>query len=209
MTIKSFNNNDMRQNIYLYYDESSGEGVLIDVGCSAKDIDAISATLSENKINVKAILLTHGHYDHITAIEEVKGLTVAMVYSHKSEKPLLENPALNLSIKTKKLLTVTADKYFSDEDIFQLGDTKLKVLHTPGHTQGGACYYDEKNGNLFAGDVLFMGSIGRSDLPQGDSAVLLDSIKAKLLTLPEDTKVYPGHGMATTIGREKVPNPFL
>ena len=209
MTTKIFNSNVMGQNICLYYNETSGEGVIIDAGCSAKDIGAISSTIKENNISVKAILLTHGHYDHIIAVEEIKNLTGTMVYSHESEKLLLGEPALNLSVKIGSAIKITPDRLFNDGDIFTLGDMALKMLHTPGHTQGGACYYDEKNGNLFAGDVLFMGSVGRSDLPQGDSAVLLGAIKSKLLTLPDDTKVYPGHGMATTIGRERASNPFL
>jgi len=209
MTIKTFNNNNMRQNIYLYYNEKSGDGVIIDAGFSPKDISAIGAAISEKNITVKAILLTHGHYDHIIALDEIKSLTGAMVYCHESEKLLLEEPSLNLSVKIGKAITVTPDRLLKDGESIQIGDTALTVLHTPGHTQGGACYYDEKNGSLFAGDVLFMGSVGRSDLPQGDAAVLLDSIKSKLLTLPECVKVYPGHGMATTIGREKTSNPFL
>lgn len=209
MTIEIFDNNNMRQNIYLYYDDKSGDGVIIDAGCSAKDIITISETISKNSIKVKAILLTHGHFDHITAIDELKSLTGAIVYCHESERLLLEDPALNMSIKTRKIFKISPDKFFKDGDLFYVGDTALKVLHTPGHTQGGVCYYDEKNGNLFAGDVLFMNSIGRSDLPQGDSAVLLSSIKTKLLVLPEDTKVFPGHGMATSISHEKDSNPFL
>jgi len=209
MKIKTFNSNDMRQNIYLYYDEATREGVIIDAGCNAKDIKALLAVISENNITIKAILLTHGHYDHIIALDEIKNLTHAVVYSHEAERPLLEDPALNLSVKIGKAIAVTPCKLLKDGDVFPLGNTALTVLHTPGHTQGGACYYDEKHGNLFAGDVLFMGSVGRSDLPQGDTATLLDSIRSKLLTLPEDTKVFPGHGMATTIGREKVSNPFL
>ena len=209
MKIKTFNSNKMRQNIYLYYNEATREGVIIDAGCNTKDITTLSSVISENNITIKAILLTHGHYDHIIAIDELKTLTGAVVYSHEAEKPLLEDPALNLSVKIGRAITVTPCKSFKDGDTFPLGDTALTVLHTPGHTQGGACYYDAKHGNLFAGDVLFMGSIGRSDLPQGNTVTLLDSIKSKLLTLPESTKVYPGHGMATTIGREKVSNPFL
>lgn len=209
MTVKIFNSNGMRQNVYLYYNENTGEGVIIDAGCSDKDIAAISAAIKDSNITVKAVLLTHGHYDHIIAVDEIKILTGAMVYGYETEKVLLEEPELNLSVKLGKAITITPDRLFKDGEVFELGDAALMVIHTPGHTQGGACYYDEKNGNLFAGDVLFMGSIGRSDLPGGDSDVLIDSIKAKLLSLPEDTKVYPGHGMATTIGREKDSNPFV
>ena len=209
MTIKLFKSKDIRQNVYLYYDEKSGEGVIIDAGCNENDVDLIKAELDENNINIKAILLTHGHIDHIVTVEELKQLTGAMVYSHEAEKLLLSDPALNLSIETRKVQKITPDKYFKDGDIFAFGETALKVIHTPGHTQGGACYYDEKNRNLFTGDVLFSNSIGRTDLPQGDTAALINGIRTKLMTLPDDTNVFPGHSGTTTIGREKMSNPFL
>jgi len=209
MIIKTFDNNPMGQNIYLYYDEQSGEGVLIDSGCSEADKDAIAATISENNITIKGILLTHGHYDHIISIDEMKMLTAAVVCSHEIEKEVLENPNLNLSINIGMNLSVTPEKVFADGDIFQIGECALKVLHTPGHTPGGVCYYDEKNSTLFSGDTLFEASIGRSDFPLGNHQVLIKSIVDKLMILPDDTKVYPGHGPRTTIGYEKRNNPFL
>ena len=209
MIINIFDNNPMGQNIYLYYDEQSSEGVLIDSGCSEADKDAIAATISENNIKIQAILLTHGHYDHIIAINEMKMLTAAMVCSHETEKEVLENPNLNLSINIGMNLSVTPEKVFADGDVFQIGECPLKVLHTPGHTPGGVCYYDEKNSTLFSGDTLFEASIGRSDFPLGNHQALIKSIVDRLMILPDDTKVYPGHGPCTTIGYEKRNNPFL
>ena len=209
MITKTFCNNDMGQNIYLYYDQKSGEGVLIDSGCSEADKNAIAAIIAENNITVKGILLTHGHYDHITAIDEMRVLTSAEVCSHEAEKDVLENPNLNLSVNMGMKLSVTPENFFVDGDGFQVGDIKLKLLHTPGHTPGGVCYFDEKNGNLFSGDTLFQESIGRSDFPLGNHQELLGSIMKKLMTLPDNTKVYPGHGPSTTVGHEKQNNPFL
>ena len=203
MTIKTFNNNDMRQNVYLYYDVESGEGVLIDAGCSKADIDAVASFIGEDRIKVKGILLTHGHFDHIIAVDELKNLTSAVVCSHEMEKQVLENPDINLSVRFGMDIAVTPGQLFNDNDIFQFGNTTLKVIHTPGHTSGGVCYYDEENGNLFAGDTLFKASMGRTDLPTGDNGELVKSIVGKLLTLPDDTKVYSGHGTSTSIGREK------
>jgi len=209
MKIKTFNKNSMGQNIYLCWCENTKEGVLIDAGCNEADEKAIMQTINNEGITLKAILLTHGHYDHITGVEKMKNLTGAPVYSHISEKQVLENPDLNLSCRILTKLSVTPDALFNDGDIFQFGGCTLKVLHTPGHTPGGVCYYDADGGSLFSGDTLFATSIGRTDFPMGDHAQLIRNISAKLLTLPDNTVVYPGHGGTTTIGREKVSNPYL
>lgn len=199
MTLKTFNNNPMGQNIYLYHNER--QGVLIDAGCSAADQAAIASAIKD--IKIKAILLTHGHYDHITAAEEMKDLTGSELYCHESEKPMLESPGLNLSFRTGKEIKISPDQLLKDGDIIRFGNTELKVLHTPGHTAGGVCYYDEENGNLFSGDTLFLGDVGRTDLPGGDHSTLVSGIKAKLLVLPDSTAVYPGHDSSTTIGAER------
>jgi len=209
MTIKTFNKNSMGQNNYLCWCEKSGEGVLIDAGCSGLDEKAIMAAVNAHNITVKGILLTHGHYDHITAVDSIKSLTGAEVYSHVSEKQILADPNFNLSCRTAKDIVVVPDKFFNDSDIFEFGECALKVIHTPGHTPGGVCYYSAENEALFAGDTLFKGSVGRADLPMGDFAKLKRNITAKLLSLPEETIVYAGHGETTTIGREKKFNPYV
>ena len=209
MKLKTFNNNNMGQNTYLYYDEKSGEGVIIDAGCSEGDINAITAFLNEDNITVKGILLTHGHYDHIIAVEKLKNLTAAKVCSHKSEAQMLESPALNLSTRIETDIVVVPDKLFGDGDTFDVGGASLKVIHTPGHTTGGVCYYDNDNGNLFTGDTLFKQSVGRTDLASGSHRDLAANISNKLFALPDNTKVYPGHGPSTTVGYEKTNNPFV
>jgi len=209
MKIETFNKNSMGQNIYLCWCGNTGEGVLIDAGCNEADEKAIMQTIDDEGITVKAILLTHGHYDHIIAVEKMKSLTKAPVYCYTSEKQVLENPDLNLSCRILTKLSVTPDALFNDCDIFQFGDCTLKVLHTPGHTPGGVCYYDAEGGHLFSGDTLFARSIGRTDFPMGDHAKLIRNIKTKLLALPDDTAVYPGHGGATMIAQEKKSNPYL
>jgi len=209
MNVKLFSNNYMGQNIYLCWCKRTGEGVLIDAGCDDADEKAIMQTINDNTITIKAILLTHGHYDHIIAAERMKTLTNAPVYCHVSEKQVLENPDLNLSCRTPLKIDITPDGLFSDGDTFQFGDITFKVIHIPGHTPGGACYYHAESGNLFSGDTLFASSIGRTDFPMGDHQKLTRNISAKLLTLPQDTVVYPGHGGSTTIKHEKTRNPFL
>ena len=209
MNIKTFARNSMGQNIYLYYDKPGGEGVLIDAGCSEADRADITAFLSDKNIAVKAILLTHGHFDHIIAADEMKALAGAEIYCHKLEEPMLGDPGLNLATMIKTKLQVAPDKLLQDGDVFPVAGARLEVLHTPGHTPGGVCYYDRANGNLFAGDTLFRESVGRTDLPGGNSKTLKKSIADKLLTLPGNTNVYPGHGQSTTIAHEKQNNPLL
>jgi glyoxylase-like metal-dependent hydrolase (beta-lactamase superfamily II) len=209
MNVKLFIKNDMGQNVYLYYDKDLGEGVLIDAGCGDADMRALAKYTEENNITVKAILLTHGHYDHIAGADAVKALTHAPLYCHAAEEEMLKNPALNLSTLREIHVSTTAEHVLNDGDTFPAGGATLRVLHTPGHTPGGVCYYDEANGVLFTGDTLFNKSIGRTDFPGGDHEELIHNIKQKLLTLPEETKVYPGHGMRTTIAYEKANNGFL
>jgi len=206
MIIKTFNNNDMGQNVYLYYDEISGEGVIIDAGCSETDIKELAAFINVNNVAVKGILLTHGHYDHIIAVYNVKRITSAEIYCHTAEREALENAEKNRSALHGMDIEVTSDHILCDT--FRFGDATLKVLHTPGHTPGSVCYYDETHGNLFSGDTLFRETIGRTDFPTGNHGDLIRNLKEKLLTLPEETKVYPGHGASTTIGHEVNYNPF-
>jgi len=207
----------MDQNVYIYFDEESKEGVIVDPG---NDAERIAQVIKENEINVKAILLTHGHGDHTGAVAQLKEELGCVVGAHRWEIPVLEDERISFSAMygAKKF---DVDVIFEDGDEFKFGGTTLKVIHTPGHTQGGVCFYDEANKILFSGDTLFYVSIGRTDFPnppekdgigypaKENLMRLLNSIKEKLYTLPEETAVYPGHGSATNIRFEKKFNGFV
>lgn len=192
-------------NCYIVSDEEEKEAIVIDPGEYSFEIQDYIIT---NNLNAKYILLTHGHFDHIGGVEELKKLTQARVAISKEDAPMLLEPSLNLSeMVYKKILCNPADILLSDGDTLTFGKYIVEVIHTPGHTKGGVCF---KIDNVcFTGDVLFKGSIGRYDFPGGDFSVLMDSIKNKLLVFPDDVKIYPGHGDFSTIGKEKRLNIFL
>ena len=151
----------MAENAYLYFDPQTKEGILIDPGDNEKDVmDAINT----KGVSLTGILMTHGHYDHLYSANEVKAHTQAPIMCHTDEREVLESPELNLSVITGKHVSVTPDRELSDGDVIEVGSGNLRVIHTPGHSSGGVCFYDEENGNLFTGDTLFRESIGRSDL---------------------------------------------
>ena len=208
MTVKTFDSNDMVQNVYLYYDENSSEGVLIDAGCNDADAKEIATLVDEKGITIKAVLLTHGHYDHIMGVYKIKRITSAEICCHETEVEALENAEINRSAIHGINIEVKPDKLLADGDEIRFGNTILTVIHTPGHTPGCVCYYDSENGVLFSGDTLFKETIGRTDFPNGSHDQLIQSLKKKLFILPDETKVYPGHGNNTTIGYEKKYNPF-
>ena len=202
MEIKIINDNDYGENIYIYYDKATNEGVIIDPGDS---LETIVGAIKNLKI--KGILLTHGHFDHIFTVDKVRELTGAPVYAHKAEAEVLKSSEYNRSVWRDMEISVVADKFFEDGDVFEISDEiKLKIIHTPGHTAGGLCYYDEKNGIMFTGDTLFKETIGRTDMPTGSRATLLKSVREKLFTLDGNVKVFPGHGKSTTVSHEKIYN---
>jgi len=178
MQIKTIKVGELRTNCYVVIDEKTQEAVIIDPGDEAQKI------LAEIKgYKIDKIIITHGHFDHIGAIDEIKQSLKARVLMHPSDNWDLE-----------------PDVVLSDGDIIQFGGINLKVIHTPGHSPGGICLYTP--GHLFAGDTLFSGTCGRVDLPGSSETMMINSLQ-KLFNLPADTKVYPGHGNATTIGSEK------
>ncbi len=167
--------------------------------------------LEQRHLNPVAAILTHGHADHIVGTAALRQDYPQMrVYIHKLDAPMLTDSQANLSVYLGRLFAgEPADVLLEDGDTIELAGIKLKVLHTPGHSPGGICLYASQEGLAFVGDTLFAGSIGRSDFEGGDEVQLLESIRTKLLTLPDATAVYPGHGMRTTIGREKRANPYI
>jgi hydroxyacylglutathione hydrolase len=194
-------------NCFLYYNEQNGDGVIIDPG---DDQNRIAKTIEHLKIRPKAILLTHGHGDHIAAVEGVKNQYDLPLYVGAGDEELLRNPSANISaLVGHPIVAPDPDVVLTDEQLITIGSITLRVLATPGHTPGGVCYLDEKENRLFCGDTLFYSSIGRTDLPGGSTDLLLDSIRTKILSLPDSIVCLPGHGPQTTVGAERVNNPFL
>lgn len=193
-------------NCYFVYEEGSSQVMLFD---PADKGGYIYNGLKEKGFSVAAILLTHGHFDHIWGVEELKELSGAKVYAYEGEKDLCEDASLNMSKGAGRACTVKADQYVKDgEEISEAGIT-CRLIATPGHTKGSCCYYFEADKILISGDTLFQESVGRTDLPTGSMGTLVRSVKEKLFLLPEDVKVYPGHGEETTIEYEKKYNPFV
>lgn len=192
-------------NCYLVYSEDDKAAIIVDPG---GDVDDLVNEIDKNKLDLKYIVLTHGHGDHIGAVMALKDRYKVQVLIHEDDAELLENGELNLSNKMAMgNVELEADKTLKEGDSIGFGGLVAKVIHTPGHTKGGICLLIKDS--LFTGDTLFKGSIGRSDLYGGDFEALIDSIKNKLLQLPDETIVYPGHGGQSTIGYEKRTNHFL
>lgn len=192
-------------NCYLVYDEESKEGIVIDPG---GDVDDIIAKIEEFGVEVKYIVLTHGHGDHIAGVKELKAYTKAPVAVHKDDEPLVRDGSKNLSSRMATgTVEFAPDILLNEGDKISFGNLEAHVIHTPGHTPGGISLKVENA--LFSGDTLFAGSIGRTDFEYSSFKDIMDSIREKLLVLPEETRVYPGHGPSTTLKMEKQTNPFI
>ena len=204
LTIQSFAVMPFDENCYVVSDDT-GEGVVIDPGGMAKEI---LAYIREAKLSIKAVLDTHGHCDHIGANDAIRDATEAPLYIHKEDGAMISDIRLNLSaFMGFKVISRPAEHLLSEGDKISFGQSELEVLHTPGHTIGGVCFLGD--GVAFTGDTLFAGSIGRSDFPGGSEVELIGNIKKKLLALPDETKVYSGHGPSSEIGWERQCNPYL
>lgn len=193
-------------NCYFVYEEGSSRVIVFD---PADKGDYIFNGLKEKGFTVEAILLTHGHFDHIWGVEQLRELSGAKVYAYEGEKELCEDASLNVSKGAGRACTIKADEYVKDGEEITAAGISCRLIATPGHTGGSCCYYFENDKILISGDTLFQESVGRTDLPTGSMSMLVRSVKEKLLPLPEEVKVYPGHGESTTIGYEKKYNPFL
>ncbi|MCH5256841.1 MAG: MBL fold metallo-hydrolase [Lachnospiraceae bacterium] len=195
----------VQTNCYFVYKEGTSDVIFFD---PADKGDYIYETLKEKGFNVAGILLTHGHFDHIWGTNKLRELSGAPIYAYEEEKQLCEDAVINVSEQVGRPYTVVADRYLKDGEEITIAGMTCKLIATPGHTAGSCCYYFEEDKILISGDTLFEESVGRTDLATGSMSAIVRSIKEKLFVLPDDVKVYPGHGNITEIGHEKRYNPF-
>ncbi len=205
MKLEIFVTNSLRELSYVLYDENTKDAVCIDPG---NEDDTILEYVKENNLNLKYILLTHGHFDHIMGVESLKK-TGAKLVAHEEEKLILENHLYNGGVMNGINISFEADLYINESTELSDVDFNIKVLHTPGHTPGGVCYYLPDLDIVFTGDTMFRETIGRTDFPYGSHENLLKSIATKLFVLPENTVCYTGHGEDTSIEHEKKYNQFF
>ncbi|MBS1949390.1 MAG: MBL-fold metallo-hydrolase superfamily [Cytophagales bacterium] len=209
LSIQPFTFNAFAENTYVVFDDTR-EAVIIDPGCYTRDEQKeLASFIDPNNLHVKYILNTHGHIDHVLGNDFVKDKYKAPLLIHPIEEPVLRSvknyaPVYGMEGYKEAL----PDGYLSEKEPVQFGHTRWQVLFLPGHSIGHVGFYDKQEKIVIAGDVLFAGSIGRTDLPGGDFDTLIQSIRQKLFSLPDETVVFPGHGPTTTLGVEKISNPY-
>ena len=206
MKIEKFVLGPVGTNCYIVSNDDTMECFIVDVAACPPEF---VSHIKNAGLTVKAVLLTHGHFDHIMGLDRFLEEFPVPVYAHEAEKELLENAQLNSSAMYGMGYTYSGAEYLKDGQVLTIAGFEIHVIYTPGHTAGGCCYYIPAEHVLISGDTLFHASIGRTDLPTGSSSQLVRSVREKLMVLPEETKVYPGHMEETTIGYEKKYNPFV
>ena len=206
MKVEQYCVGQVQTNCYFAINEETQEALIVDPGDSAA---FLAEKIKPTELKPQAVLLTHGHFDHAMAAKELADIFGVKIYAHEAEQETLKQSGLNASGMIGRRDSYHADVFVKDGEVLNLAGMELKVLHTPGHTEGGCCYYAEKEQVLFSGDTLFCQSVGRTDFPRGSMSQLIRSIKEKLLPLPNTVKVYPGHMGVTTIGIERSSNPFI
>ncbi len=192
-------------NCYIVSDENTKKAFIVDPG---GDAERIKNKVAESGLTVEAILLTHGHFDHMMAVDELRDCYGAKVYLGEAEKELIANAQQNVSAMFGKPMTTTADVFVKDGEILNIAGFSIQVIATPGHTKGGVCYYMKEQEAAFSGDTIFQCSVGRTDFPGGSQSELSRSIREKLFVLPDDTQLFPGHGDSTVVSYERKYNPF-
>lgn len=209
LQVKKFVVGPLQENSYLLYRERGGAAVFVDPGDEA---ERLWQALQEEQLRLTAILLTHAHLDHVGALGPLRERSGAPVYLHSADDALLAEAHLHWAAFGRTIAPLApAEQALADGQRLDLGIVRLEVIATPGHTPGGVCFWAEPEGLLLAGDTLFRQGIGRTDLPGGDTATLLRSIRQRLFTLPNQAQiaVYPGHGAATILDDERRHNPFV
>ena len=207
MTVKQFLAGPIGTNCYLLINKKTKEAVIVD---PASCPDYMMNYIKTEEIKLKAVLLTHAHFDHIMGIDDVLNKYGKMpVYVHEADKPMLEDPQQNMTMSCGFPYAYKGAQAVQDGQVLSLIGYEFKVLHTPGHTPGGCCYYIADEKILFSGDTLFQESVGRTDFPRGSASDLIRAIREKLMPLPDDVTVYTGHDESTLIGYERMHNPYL
>ena len=193
-------------NCYIAKNKETGEALIIDPADSPSKIELKVNAMGARPV---AVLLTHGHFDHIMGVEAVREKYQIPVYACRQEEEMLREPSVNMTDQMGKSCSIRPDVFLDDLQVFEAAGFSIQMIHTPGHTKGSCCYYLKEEGVLFSGDTLFCGSVGRTDFPGGSASQIRDSLHRLLAALPDDTSVYPGHDTSTTIGYEKRYNPFV
>jgi glyoxylase-like metal-dependent hydrolase (beta-lactamase superfamily II) len=212
MLIKKFTFNPVGENTYLIWDEETRETAIIDAGMSNnRENAAVSDLINKENLILKYALQTHMHFDHVWGLSYIKETYNLKPICHAADETIYSQaPEMTGMFRLSMNWNLPAiERYIDEGETFQLGNTVIKVLHTPGHTPGGLSFYIESAHTIFTGDTLFQGSIGRTDLPGGDMKKEIDSIKNKIMTLPPDTIIYSGHGPESSVGWEINSPPFL
>ena len=207
MILETLTVGPFHENCYVIGDQETGTGAVVDPGDEAA---RIALAVEQTNLEIGQILITHAHIDHVGAVAALVDEYACPVLMHAEAEPMLKQlptQALMMGLKFGKVPTV--NRYVGDEEVLEVGNLKLKSLYTPGHAPGHLAFYVESEALVLSGDALFAGSVGRTDLFGGSIDLLMRSIDERLLTLPDETKVYPGHGPETTIGDERRHNPFL
>ncbi|MCF8357278.1 MAG: MBL fold metallo-hydrolase [Prolixibacteraceae bacterium] len=208
--VEVFTFNPVQENTFILWNET-GECAIVDAGCyNRQEFEKLDGFLKSKNLKPVKLINTHCHFDHIMGVEQCRETYRLKWEAHSGDAFWVENARQQGAMFGIPVQPVSQpDVELNEGDVVCFGNTTLKAIHVPGHSLGSLCFYNEAQKTLLAGDVLFRGSIGRTDLPGGDYDTLISGIKSKLLILPDDVTVYPGHGPATTIGEEKTGNPFL
>jgi len=210
MLIRSLTVGSLNTNCYLITCKKTAQAMIIDPGFKECEAEKILEEIAKHDLEVKYIVNTHGHMDHISGNGMLKQATGAAILIHENDASMLTDPWKNLSeIFEPTAVSPPADYFLHDGDIIKVRLLELKVIHTPGHSSGSISLYCESENIVFTGDTLFAGSIGRTDLPGSSFKEIMRSIRGKLMKMPDHTIAYPGHGEKTTIGKEKAENPFF